>query len=161
MPALTTTGAVDFGKEIDSSTLAAHVAARLRDVNANDVEVRPNRVTFKGGFFRFVTNWNILVSFGFGDLVVDPDTHEIRYRLSYRQLVIYSAIIFGVMCVFLLSFSGAHGMISGIWTMLGLLLMGFCIGFLNVTIGVWRFERFLSRAIATAPHVEPIDASTR
>jgi len=152
-----TTGAVDFGKEIDSSLLAAHVAARLRDIDANEVDVRPHRVTFKGGFFRFVTNWNILVNFGFGDLEVDPDSHEVRYRLSYRQLVIYSAIMFVVLCVFLLAFSGTRGMVSGIWTMLGLLLMWFCIGFLNVTIGVWRFERFLGRAIATAPQVEPID----
>ena len=155
------TGAVDFGKEVDSSLLAAHVAARLRDVDANEVDVRPNRVTFKGGFFRFVTNWNILVSFGFGDIVVDHDTHEIRYRLSYRQLVIYSAIMFGVMCLFLLTFSGTQGMISGIWTILGLLLIWLCIGFLNVTIGVWRFERLQGRAIATAPQVKPIGASTR
>jgi len=150
-------GAVDFGNEVDSSLLAAHVAARLRDVDAKEVDVRPNRVTFEGGFFRFVTNWNILVNFGFGDLTVDPSTHEIRYRLSYRQLVIFSAIMFGVICVFL----GTRGMISGIWTMLGLLMMWFCIGFINVTIGVWRFERFLGQAIATAPHVGPVGASTR
>src|ERR1700685_2514732 len=79
---LMTTGTVDFGKEVDSSLLAAHIAARLRGVDANDVDARPNSVTFKAGVFRFVTNWNILVSFGFGDLVVDPQTHEIHYRLE-------------------------------------------------------------------------------
>ena len=45
-------------------------------------EVRNNRVTFRGGVFRFVTNWNILVNFGFGDLAVDSDAREIHYRLS-------------------------------------------------------------------------------
>jgi hypothetical protein len=161
MPTLMTTGAVDFGKEIDSSLLAVHLAVRLRDVDANEIEVRPNHVTFRGGIFRFVTNWNILVSFGFGDFAVDSNTDEIRYRLSYRQLVICSAIMFGVMCLCLLTFSGTQGIISGTWTILGLLLMWFCLGFINVTIGVWRFERFLGRAIATAPRVKPIGAADR
>jgi len=161
MPMLVTSGAVNFDNEIDSSLLAAHVASQLRDLDANEVDVRPNRVMFKGGYFRFVTSWNILVTFGFGDLVIDPEVHEIRYSLSYRQLVTFSAIMFGAMCIFLLTASRAQGMISGIWTLLGLLLMWFCIGFLNVTIGVWRFERFLGRAIATAPPINPIGASTR
>ena len=65
MPTLMTTGAIDNGSEIDSSLLAAHVAAQLRDLDANEVDVRPNRVMFKGGDFRYVTSWNILVTFGF------------------------------------------------------------------------------------------------
>jgi hypothetical protein len=152
------TGAVDFGKDVDSSLLAAHLAVRLREVDASEVEVRNNRVTFSGGIFRFVTNWNILVSFGFGDLTVDSDTSEIRYRLSYRQLVIASAAMFVVMCVFLLAFSGTQGIISGTWTIFALLLMWLCVGFMNVTIGVWRFKRFLGRATGTAPRVRPMGA---
>jgi hypothetical protein len=153
-----TTGAVEFSKEIDACLLAAHLAVRLRDVDANEVDVRNNRVKFRGGVFRFVTNWNILVNFGFGDLAVDSDACEIHYRLSYRQLVIISAIMFVVMCIFLLTFSGTKGIISGTWTILGLLLMWFCVAFINVNIGVWRFERFLGRALATAPRVKPVGA---
>ena len=158
MPALTKTGAVDFNEGIDPSLLANHLAGWLRDVDANEVEVRPNHVTFKGGVFRFVTNWNVLVSFGFGDLAVDANTHEIRYCLSCRQLVICSAVMFGVTCICILSFSGVQGVISGAWTILELLLLWVCLGFVNVAIGVWRFERFLGRAIATAPRLKPITA---
>src|ERR1700683_3421811 len=158
---LMTTGTVDFGKEVDSSLLAAHIAARLRGVDANDVDARPNSVTFKAGVFRFVTNWNILVSFGFGDLVVDPQTHEIHYRLSYRQLVICSAIMFAVTCLCLLTFSRVPGIFSACWTILGLLLMWFCIGLINVSLGVWRVVWFFGRAVATAPGVKPIGAATK
>jgi len=84
MPTLTKTGTVDFDHEIDSSLLPAHLAGCLRDVDANAVQVRDNRVTFRGGFFRLVTNWNVLVSFRFGDLAVDSDTCEVRHCLSCR-----------------------------------------------------------------------------
>jgi hypothetical protein len=66
--------------------------------------------------------------------------------------------MFVVMCLFLLTFSGTKGIISGTWTILGLLLMWFCVAFINVNIGVWRFERFLGRALATAPRVKPVGA---
>jgi len=56
----------------------------------------------------------------------------------------------GVMGVFLLAFSGPQGPDA---TVLALPLMVLFVGFINVAIGVWRFERFLCRSIPAAPHV--------
>jgi hypothetical protein len=132
MLALTTEGAADFGKEVDSSLLAAHVARRLRDLDANEIDVRPHLVTFKGGVFRLVANWSVLVNFGLGDLTVEPDSHEIRYRSSYQQPVICSAIIFAVICLCTLIFSVIHGTFPSTWTVLAMFL-------------AWPLPRFYQR----------------
>lgn len=152
MLSLTTTGTVDFDQEVDSSLLPAHLAGCLRNVDADVVEVRGNRVTFKGGMFRFVTNWNVLVPFGFGALAINSETREIRYCLSYRQLIIFSTTVAVVAAALVLTFSGLRGLSGG---MLALPLMWFFAVFINLTIGISRFESLLSSAIATAPRMKP------
>jgi hypothetical protein len=96
MPPLVEIGTVSFDQDVDPSLLPLHLAACLRNANANSVEVRDNLVTFEAGMFRFVTNLNVLVPFGFGDITVNSETREVRYCLSYRQLVISSIITFGI-----------------------------------------------------------------
>lgn len=39
----------------------AQAAGELKAVKAKDVEISNNKVLFKGGVFRFVPNWNILI----------------------------------------------------------------------------------------------------
>ena len=56
---------------VDSDSLRAHLARCLRSVDASKVDIIGNRVTFTAGIFRLVSNWNILVGFGSGDLTVD------------------------------------------------------------------------------------------
>ena len=143
------TGAVDFDREIDPSLLPAHLAGCLRSVDADDVRVRDQRVTFRGGIFRFVTNWNILVAFGFGDLTVDSETCKVRYCLSYRQLIIFTAIMAGVTAATILILGNLQGMSLPLLTVLPL---GFSVVFINLVWRIHDFKRFLRRSIATAPH---------
>jgi len=89
-------GSVGFAQEIDPSLLPKHLAECMRSVDADAVEITNNRVTFKGGVFRFVTNWNVLVPFGFGDVTVDPETRAVVYGLSYRQLAIFYVILISI-----------------------------------------------------------------
>lgn len=130
--------------------LASHLAACLRKVDANAVELRDNRVTFEAGMFRFVINLNVLVPFGFGDLTVNSETREVRYCLSYRQLVISSIATFGITSTFVAFFPGFRGM-SG-W-MLFFPILWFFGTMVNLTIGISRFEGFIGRAVASAPRV--------
>ena len=83
-------GCASFDQSVDSTRLPAHLADRLRLVQARNVQVEGYRVTFTGGMFRLVNNWNVLVPFGFGELTVDPERHEIQYAVSFRQLVLMS-----------------------------------------------------------------------
>src|ERR1700688_844562 len=110
MPMLMKSGKVDFDHEIAPSLLPALLAKCLRSVDADAVEITNNRVTFKGGVFRFVTNWNVLVSFGFGDVTVDSETREVAYGLSYQQLVIFYATIVGLSAGLILAFGGIRGL---------------------------------------------------
>jgi hypothetical protein len=150
MQALRKTGAVDFDREIDASLLPAHLASCLRDVDADAVQVKDNRVTFRAGIFRFVTNWNVLVAFGFGDLTVDSVTCKVRYCLSYRQLVIFTLIMAGVTAATILILGSLHGMSQ---SMLTVLPLGLVVVFINLALRTYDFKRFLRRSIATAPHV--------
>lgn len=102
MPTLTVVGRVKFPAEASSAALSAHLANRLHDVSAKEVSVEGNSVSFVGGVFRFVTNWNVLVPFGFGDLTIDSANCEVSFRLSYRQLVVCTAVGFLVIVAMLL-----------------------------------------------------------
>jgi hypothetical protein len=141
-------GAVDFDREIDPSQLPAHLASCLRSVDADAVEVRDNRVTFRGGIFRFVTNWNVLVAFGFGDLTVDSESRKVRYCLSYRQLVLFTVIMAGVAAATILILGSRQGMSQ---FMLTLLPLGCVAVFINLALRIYDFKRFLRRSIASAP----------
>ncbi|HEX8815151.1 MAG TPA: hypothetical protein VF753_06600 [Terriglobales bacterium] len=97
--------------------------------------------------FRFVTNWNVLVPFGSGDLTVDCERGEVCYLLSYRQLVISSAPMFAAGLIALVLI----GLPLSSWLFPAspfIYLFGVAS---SVGVGVLRFRHFLRRAIATAP----------
>ncbi|MHC4503361.1 MAG: hypothetical protein ACYTFI_08660, partial [Planctomycetota bacterium] len=97
--ALMYTGTVHVDEDVQPSALMPHLAACLRRVRARHVTVDGNRITFKGGVFRFVTNWNVLVPFGTGELEFLPATREVRYRLSLAQLIIVVTVLVGSLAV--------------------------------------------------------------
>jgi hypothetical protein len=142
------TRAIGFDRDVDVAMLPAHVAAALRHLNARAVEVNQNRVSFTGGIFRLVSNWNVLVPFGFGDLTVDSDARHIRYRVSFRQVVIGATVMVGIIAGFIWYESRS-------WQ--GLLFIA--IGWMwivggNRALGISRFEHYLHRVIETAPRLK-------
>ncbi len=147
MPTLTTAGKVGFPAEMSPSKLLAHLADCLRDVSAKEVRVEGNSVSFVGGVFRFVTNWNVLAPFGFGDLTIDSANREVSFRLSYRQLVVYTGIMFLVVVAVLLFI----GLPPASWLILAAPLIYLIAVISNVAVGVLHFRYFLRRSIATAP----------
>jgi hypothetical protein len=87
------TGDVPFDDGVDLTVLPTHLAKCLRDVRAHAIEIEGSHIAFAGGMFRLVSNWNVLVPFGYGDLTVDPITRQVHYRLSSRQLVIPATVV--------------------------------------------------------------------
>jgi hypothetical protein len=146
MLSLVEIGTVNFGPDVDPSSLPLHLAAWLNNVHAKEVEIRGNRVTFKKvwmGSYRGV-------SFGFGDLTVNPESREVRYCLSYRGLVISSIITFGIAATFLFVSPGFVGFRSSKWIIFFPILWLF-VTCANFVIGISRFEDFLERCVASAP----------
>lgn len=148
MPTLAMAGKVVLPADASAPALVAHLADCLRDVYAKEVRVEGNSISFVGGYFRFVTNWNVLVTFGFGDLTVDSANCEVSYRLSYRQLVIYDGIAF-LICAAVLLFVVGVPLMS--WLVLAAPLIYVVAVSSNVAVGLLHFRYFLRRSIATAP----------
>lgn len=137
-------GSICFNEENDPEKLASHLADCLHDADAKSVDLADGKVTFKGGGFRLVSNWNVLVPFGFGELRVDPITRQVYYRLSARQLVAIGTVFVGLMTIFTLMSRAWQPAIfmpfMWLWIVGG-----------NLAIGVFRFERFVRRSIESAP----------
>jgi hypothetical protein len=72
------TGDLPFDHGVDLTVLPTHLANCLRDVKARAIEIEGSHVAFTGGMFRLVSNWNVLVPFGYGDLTVDLTNRQIH-----------------------------------------------------------------------------------
>jgi|tagenome__1003787_1003787.scaffolds.fasta_scaffold20425852_1 hypothetical protein len=146
------TGTIPFDSGVDPTALPKHLAASLQQARATTVDIQGNCVAFTAGVFRFVSNWNVLVPFGSGDLTVEPDFRQVRYRVSIRQLVLIGTALVGLMTVFMLMSPGWQPLVfvPFMW----LWLVG-----ANIKLGIVRFRRFVVRAIATAPNLRPQSAA--
>jgi hypothetical protein len=143
-------GNVPFDDGVDLTVLPTHLASCLRDVRAGAVVIEGSHIAFTGGMFRLVTNWNVLVPFGYGDLTVDAINRQIRYRLSSRQLVISATVVSVLIAVFVIV--GMTASRGGPWQpILAIPLIWVWIVGGNLATGQWRFQRFLRRAVSTAP----------
>jgi hypothetical protein len=144
------TGDVPFDDGVDLTVLPNHLANCLRDVNADAIKIEGSHIAFSGGIFRLVSNWNVLVPFGYGDLTVDAVTRQIHYRLSSRQLVILATVVSVVIAAFVIF--GMTASRGGPWQpILAIPLIWVWIVGGNLAMGPQRFQRFLRGAVSTAP----------
>ena len=70
------------------------LAAELSEAKPSSMHVDGNRIALRGGFFRFVSNWNLLVPITSAEISVDAQTDSITVSLRARltQLVVFCAI---------------------------------------------------------------------
>ncbi len=138
-----------YDARVDSTQLAPHFARSLRSARASDVRVIEDRVVFKGGIFRLVTNWNVLVPFGHGEIQIDSERRTIRYRLSFAQLLTIATAWIIVAGVMILS-----GKVSERPQVIAFLLVvwALVVG-LSLLIGVPRFDNFIRESLSTAPRL--------
>src|SRR5688572_19734145 len=149
------TRSLEFARDVDSAQLPEHLADSLRSVHATDVVVSQRGVTFRAGMFRFVSNWNVLVPFTRGELVVDETAKRLRYRVSFLQLFAV-LVLFTVLAIVVMPRQGfSPGMVP-----VAVALIWIWLGGGNLVIGLVRFERFLRRAMSSAPRrASPMDAT--
>ena len=139
-------GTLDFDDGVDKSALLAHLAKHLQEVKAREVTISCDRCTFGGGFFRGVNNWNILIPFGRGELIVNGTKHAVRYRLSVRQLVYTATIMIAFVSMESWSDIRHDPAILFLLAIGWFLLIGG-----NLMVGLPRFRRFLRDAVDTVP----------
>lgn len=141
---LTHDGAQHFDDSVDPILLPPYLAECLRSVSANEVTVEGNRIRFTAGAFRLVSNWNVLVPFGFGELVVDSLNRQVTYRVSVRQIVVFGTIATAFLFVAMLAMHAWQPifLVPFIW----LWMVGG-----NLMIGIPRFQRFIAHILANAP----------
>lgn len=140
------TKTLNVDSAVDLVKLPAHLAVRLEQIKAGTVEVNQNHVSFTGGLFGPGSNrWDILVPFGFGELIVESNTRQLTYRLSCRQLFVAGTIMVGILIGFsCIAWHSLAGLLAApIWW---IWLVG-----LNLLIGLPRFKRFVHSAVETAP----------
>jgi hypothetical protein len=139
-------GTIAFDEGVDSSALPAHLASCLARVHAREVRVDSNSISFSGGLFRFVSNWNVLVQFGTGELKVETRVRRVGYRVSVRQLVFVSTALCALVSIPVIASCSWSGMaiVSFLW----LWLVGG-----NLAIGVPRFRSFIRHCIESAPRL--------
>jgi hypothetical protein len=130
---------------VDPTSLLNHLAECLWKVAASTVEIQGNRVLFTRRMLRLVSNWNVLVPFERGDLTVDADTREVRYCVSIRELVLWVTGMLVVATIIILKSSAWQALLFV--PLMWLWLVGG-----NLSLGIFRFKRFVARAIRTAPH---------
>ena len=138
------TRSVEYGSQVDSTQLGTHLVHCLSRANPLQVRVAGNRIFFKGGVFRWVSNWNVLIPFGHGEIEVDSDSHRVNYSLSYSQWLTLGTIFVFLIGTFILFTSSKRDLwfLPLIWVWL--------VG-INVVIGISRFEGFIRKCIETAP----------
>ena len=80
----------NFSADFFVRATRALVAARARDISVNG-----SRISFTGGMFRFVFNWNILIQIGYGhiDLRETEDAFVVSYYASFRQMAIVVSLL--------------------------------------------------------------------
>jgi hypothetical protein len=142
---LVCTGALDFDEGVERRALLVHLAGSLRKIDARAVTISDESVTFRGGLFRLVSSWNILMPFGSGELVVDAKKHAVRYRLFIHQFV----LVVTAMTMMAFAFASPIRIIPGgliFLTLTWLWLIG-----VNLLIGLPRFKRFLREAVDSRP----------
>jgi len=120
----------------------------LTDVAADELIVSTNAVSFKGGLFRRVWSWNIILSFSQGRVQVADlnNKYLLRYNLSIVQLFFATSAL-----SFVFGFSTlANGRPPA--DALKNTFFAFCWFFgINYLIALWRFPRWMRIGMIDVP----------
>jgi hypothetical protein len=88
----------------DVKSVLNKIEEGLDSVRATSIVCTNNKVTFRGGIFRLVTNWNILVPVCYGEIEVQPgNPGSVKYKFSCVEMLVITAIMVVLMGGFILS----------------------------------------------------------
>jgi hypothetical protein len=138
------TVSIDVHRATDLDGVIAAVEAAIREAKPTEIARDREKITFRAGLFRFVSNWNPLVSIGAGELHFTQQSSsqiEIHYRISFVQLFVVTTIMVAVMFGALPILGGAHGVPLGFLAFAWLWLFGW-----NYVLTLFRFPSLVRNA---------------
>lgn len=82
-------------KEVSIKELGDAIQEGLQNVKARDITRNQNNFSFSGGIFRFVSNWNILVSVSSGEISIEETAEaiSIHYVLKFTEMLIIASLM--------------------------------------------------------------------
>jgi hypothetical protein len=138
---------VTIAAPIDAAKAAGRIATALERARASRVRVRGTRVVFRVKFFRFVSNWNILVPLDQGRFRVTGHAGAlvVHYELSFRRMLGIATLL---VCGFLAPMLMFSGPPSARPVQFALVVLAWCWLFGgNYVIACARFPGFIRRAV--------------
>jgi hypothetical protein len=78
----------------DVPRFLSKIRAELESVKARHISLSGNKISFRGGVFRFVSNWNVLCPVGSGVIEVIPGTPPVlRYHFSCLEMLVVVSLM--------------------------------------------------------------------
>jgi hypothetical protein len=128
---------------LGGTVLIRKLEEELLKAKANDLEVRAEGLYFRGGPFRLVSNWNLLVAIDYG--FVSAETKDavvcVRYKLAFARILAIT-LVFSA-CVALFAYYVAASAVQAIVLFfLGLVWLGGG----NIVLATVRFRQMICRS---------------
>ena len=113
----------------------------IRDSKPTSLSVKDGVVSFRAGVFRFVNNWNQLISISSGEIRLSQrgELVLIDYRISFVQMFIIVSMMVGLIFGFVAQAPLGFVVVGWLWLFGG-----------NYFLTLYRFPRFLRAAAEKA-----------
>jgi len=138
----TTLAIIGAQSRSSSVEIMAHLADKLDSVDAYDITHEQDTLSFRGGLFRLVGNWNVLISITRGEIRIDRVAMLVQYRLSFVQIVVIVSLLVCLFPVFALTYGFPRPAIIPVTCLFEFLLVGG-----NIATGIRGFEKFIRSSI--------------
>jgi len=126
--------------------VAARLEVLLRQASATHITRHGRVLTFRGGLFRFVLNWNILVPVGSGSFEIEDRGTGIwlHYRGSTVQMLVVVTVTVAFMALSIAHSSAQNG--TDVAVAVAIFMWCFLFG-ANYLLASGRFPRWLKRGL--------------
>ncbi len=141
-------GQVDFiinkGTELTPQSLHGRIKEGLKKVKAKNIRTDTNSISFYGGIFRLVPNWNLLTAISSGVVRIESSSDKISVVYNLRFIEVFVVVTVAVF-FFLGSFVWEFFPLSITERILLLCFFWFWFMGMNYLIAVLRFSSFIRK----------------
>ena len=124
------------------NAVTERLVSALNRARASSVVCDGNTVTFRGGMFRLVFNWNVLVPVSRGTITISSGSRDaVRFNLSCVEMLVVTTVM--AICAGFVIPSGQPALFRfGAPVLMWLWLFG-----MNYVIAAYRLPAFIRRAV--------------
>lgn len=141
-------GQVDFiinkGTELTPQSLHSRIKEGLKKVKAKNIRTDTNSISFSGGIFRLVPNWNLLTAISSGVVRIESSSDKISVVYNLRFIEVF-VIVTVMVFVFLGSFVWEFFPLPIAKRILLLCFFWFWFMGMNYLTVVWSFSSFIRK----------------